>query len=85
MQKELLTLYGTSACHLCEDARALCDAVLNPLFFDLQWVDISDSDEWIARYGERIPVLQRMADGSELAWPFDIEQIIEFLSLPLGE
>jgi hypothetical protein len=83
VQKELLTLYGTSACHICEDAWALCEAVLNPLFFDVQWVDISHSDDLIERYGTRIPVLQRMADGSELGWPFEIEQIIDFLSLPL--
>ncbi|MDV7391361.1 glutaredoxin family protein, partial [Arthrospira platensis SPKY1] len=78
--KETVTLYGTSACHLCEVAQGILDATLNPDFFTVQWVDIADSDELIERYGVRIPVLQRQQDGSELNWPFDVEQLIAFLS-----
>lgn len=78
--KESVTLFGTSACHLCEVAQDLLRATLNPEFFDVVTVDIADSDALIERYGVRIPVLRRDADGSELNWPFDVEALIAFLS-----
>lgn len=78
--KESVTLFGTSACHLCEVAQDLLRATLNPEFFDVVTVDIADSDTLIERYGVRIPVLRRDADGSELNWPFDVEALIAFLS-----
>ncbi len=78
--KESVTLYGTSACHLCEVAQDLLRATLNPEFFEINLVDIADSDSLIERYGVRIPVLRRDADGSELGWPFDVEALIAFLS-----
>lgn len=78
--KESVTLFGTSACHLCEVAQDLLRATLNPEFFDVVTVDIADSDTLIERYGVRIPVLHRDVDGSELNWPFDVEALIAFLS-----
>ena len=78
--KESVTLLGTSACHLCEVAHELLLATLNPEFFDVQIVDISDSDELVDAYGVLIPVLRRDADGSELNWPFDVNALIDFLS-----
>ena len=76
--KESVILYGTSACHLCEVAQELLRATLNPEFFDIQLVDIADSDELVERYGVRIPVLQRQ-DGGELGWPFDVAALVNFL------
>ncbi len=78
--KESVTLFGTSACHLCEVALELLQATLNPEFFAITEVDIADSDELIAQYGVRIPVLRRDSDNSELNWPFDVEALIGFLS-----
>lgn len=74
-----LTLYGTSACHLCEQAEAL---LANLLASHPQWqievVDIAESDALIADYGERIPVL---GDGDrELPWPFDSAAVVTFVS-----
>ena len=77
--KETLTLYGTSACHLCDLALALLNATLSPDFFTVRQVDIADSDALLERYGTRIPVLQRDRDGSELNWPFDANALIDFL------
>jgi len=71
----MLTLFGTSACHLCELAEALLqrrDAVFEK-------VDISDSEELFARYGLIIPVLRR-DDGAELNWPFDEAGLERFLA-----
>lgn len=72
------TLYGTSACHLCEVAedmlQSLCAAAPG---FEYSKVDISDSDDLFQRYGVRIPVL---ADPQcrELDWPFSPEQLWTF-------
>lgn len=78
--KTSLVLYHTEHCHLCEEAAALCAAVLNPEYFEVALVDIVDSDQLMERYGVRIPVLQVVASGAELGWPFDVEQLIAFLS-----
>lgn len=73
-----LTLYSTSACHLCEQAQDLIDPLLGP-DLTLEVVDISDSDELIERYGVRIPVLLRQDNGAEIGWPFDSSGLRTFL------
>lgn len=73
------TLYGTSACHLCELAHAMLHEQL-PQLPDcaVREVDIADSDELFERYGVRIPVL-RHPDGDELGWPFEPQALRQFL------
>ena len=70
----MITLYSTSACHLCELAQALLDR--QGAAYEV--VDISDSDELFERYGITIPVVRR-GDGGELNWPFDQGQLRDFL------
>lgn len=65
-----LTLYSTSACHLCEQALDIIQPIIAGLYV-LDEVDISTSDQLIERYGVRIPVIQRSDTGAELGWPFD--------------
>ncbi|MFT5033020.1 MAG: hypothetical protein ACI89D_001108 [Bermanella sp.] len=65
------TLYGTSACHLCELAEAqLSKLVAEGYRFVSNKVDIADDESLMARYGILIPVLRRNSDGVELHWPF---------------
>ena len=73
------TLYGTSACHLCELAEDMLRPLCAAADYEYTKVDISDSDELFQRYGVRIPVL---ADprGRELDWPFTPEQLRVFCS-----
>lgn len=75
----VLTLYGTSACHLCELAEALLAALhaqgLVPAYEE---VDISQDDALFERYGERIPVLCDVS-GRELGWPFDAAGVLSWL------
>lgn len=71
-----LVLYGTSGCHLCEEAQALLAALEGA---DWQEVDIAEDDSLLERYGVRIPVLVR-ADGAELGWPFDAVMLKAFLA-----
>jgi len=70
-----LVLYGTTYCHLCEDA----EAVLNEAGVSAVYIDIADDDGLIDSYGTRIPVLRRVDDGAELGWPFDAGMVKRFL------
>ena len=73
-------LFGTLGCHLCE----LAEAQLMPLVVEyglmLELVDIADNEALFEAYGLRIPVLRRVDTGAELGWPFDVEQVVAFLS-----
>ncbi len=68
-----LVLYSTEACHLCEEAFALYQAVGNTTA--LRVIDIAFDEALFSRYGVTIPVLSlQNEDGtvlSELGWPFD--------------
>ncbi len=71
----MLTLYSTQGCHLCEMAfdlvkqAGLADAV--------SIVDIAFDDALFSRYGVTIPVVEY--NGAELAWPFDRQELLNWL------
>lgn len=75
-----LRLYVRPDCHLCNVAADLLRALDSSLIPD--FVNIEDDIELVDRYGERVPVLQRTDDGAELGWPFDAQQLSDFLELP---
>ncbi|MDZ4333051.1 MAG: glutaredoxin family protein [Pseudomonas sp.] len=71
-------LFGTLGCHLCEVAEALLmPFVEHGLLVEL--IDIAEHELWVEDYAMRIPVLRRSDTGAELNWPFEAEQIVEFL------
>lgn len=71
-----LFLLTTDGCHLCQQAYELCRSMQ----LDIELVDIIEDDELVNHYGDKIPVL--MAEGAEQAlfWPFDGEQIKQYMS-----
>ncbi len=73
-----LYLYSTSHCHLCELAHALVAESTENIA--LKVIDVADDDALLAIYGVRIPVLQRPDNKSELNWPFNVADILEFLT-----
>ena len=74
-----LTLYGTSACHLCELAEGLLQELAAAgVTLEYEKLDISESDELFERYGLLIPVLA-FPGGTELCWPFSAEQVQQSL------
>lgn len=75
---QMLALYGTSACHLCEEALALVQPLAQARGLNLTIIDISGDDILENQYGTSIPVLSR-TDGEELCWPFDTNKVSEFL------
>ncbi|TWD79771.1 glutaredoxin [Kribbella amoyensis] len=56
MSAPRVTLYGKPGCHLCEDARAIVDAVCAELGVGWTEVDITTDAALMAEYGEQIPV-----------------------------
>ena len=63
-----VTLYGRPDCHLCDEARAVLEAVRAEIPFRLEERDIEADDHLFRRYLERIPVVA--VDGAEA---FDLE------------
>lgn len=74
-----LILYTTAGCHLCEQARDMVLPELSERGWQLQEVDIADSNELIDRYGVTIPVVAVIGSDGELGWPFDREQFAQFV------
>lgn len=72
-------LYGTSACHLCEQATQILTTLAS---HDFRWreIDISNEDQLLTRYGTKIPVLLDTASGKELNWPFNHNDVIGLLN-----
>lgn len=74
---EKLIFYGTSACHLCEDALSVVAPIIQARGISLIKIDIADDDNLLARYGLRIPVIAYR--NMELGWPFGLEQVSALL------
>ncbi len=58
-----VVLYGKPGCHLCDDARAVIEAVCAETGERFEEVDISSSEELMAEFGEQIPVT--FVDGGQ--------------------
>lgn len=70
-----LTLYGTTGCHLCDQAEALLRQAAAARALKWRYVDIALDEALVAEYGTRIPVL-RTPDGRELGWPFSLLDLL---------
>ena len=64
----VLTLYGRTYCHLCDDMAAALAPLAEAHGCAVEVVDVDASPELEARYGERVPVL--VHDGVELCHYF---------------
>jgi glutaredoxin len=51
-----IVLYGKPGCHLCDDARAVVEAVCAETGERFEEVDITSSEELLGEFGEQIPV-----------------------------
>ena len=58
-----VTLYSRPGCHLCDDARQVVEQVCGELGERYDEVDITGSEELLARFGEEIPVT--FVDGEQ--------------------
>ncbi len=60
-----LTLYSRAGCHLCDEMKAVIDAVSARVPLTMEVVDISTSTELESQYGLEIPVL--LVNGRKVA------------------
>ena len=74
-----IVFYTTLGCHLCEQA----EAMLSYLLKKGEWyaVDIAEDDQLIEEYGTKIPVLSLEGGDHLLHWPFNLEQLIDWIQL----
>ncbi len=72
-----LILFGTSGCHLCEQAEEIVHACVPD---GVDYVDIAEQDQWQERYAVRIPVLYDPETKLELGWPFGEVEVEDFVS-----
>jgi len=73
-----LILYGTDFCQLCDEALEVVEQVLGDREYQLEIVDISTTDELMAKYAYTIPVLK--LESAELDWPFTANDVISFVT-----
>jgi glutaredoxin len=52
----LVTIYGRTGCHLCEDALQLLQSMQDELNFEIEEILIDGKEELEKLYGEKIPV-----------------------------
>jgi hypothetical protein len=79
LNKQLQLFTGKDCC-LCEQAAQLVQQCAPNWYSQLQKVDIKSSPDLYHLYAARIPVLKRIDKQAELGWPFDAQQLTEFLS-----
>lgn len=79
-------LYGSEGCHLCEQAQAICKAVI--VRSQINYIDIIEQESvpheentLVALYGVHIPVLEKLEvdskNNTKLFWPFTQEQVMQ--------
>ncbi len=76
MSAPRLKLFGTTYCHLCDQAKM----ILREAYLEFEYVDITDTNDLTERYGIRIPVVQRIDSNAELGWPFDTTTLANWLN-----
>jgi len=77
-----LTFYTTDGCHLCEEAKLLLQRFLSdqPERYQVEIVDIIQSDELVEKYGVKIPVVKIVTCVESLGWPFDYVALLEYVN-----
>ena len=76
-----LLLFGTSGCHLCEQAKQIInDCFPNNVDVTIETIDIAEQEQWQEQYAIRIPVLYHPKSKNELGWPFDQTHVKEFIN-----
>ncbi|MCO7225387.1 glutaredoxin family protein [Pleionea sp. CnH1-48] len=82
-------LFSTEGCHLCEEAKAMIDYAQQHGDIDkmlsFEVVDIVEEQQWVNKYGERIPVILSQKSNRELGWPFQYGELIEWVRSQEGD
>ncbi len=74
-----LMLFGTEACHLCEEAELIIQQSQYENKLILSKIDIAQESDWYEQYAIHIPVLLHTETNKELFWPFDHQQFCQYM------
>lgn len=74
-----LILYTTLGCSLCEKAKREIWPLLEPFDLRLHEVDIAEDESLLARFATQIPVVGLGDPDDVCPWPFDSEQLADWL------
>ena len=75
-----ITLYGTTHCHLCEQAYDMLNTLqAHHANFKIEFIDIAEHDALNDLYALNIPVVSAERSDSLLFWPFDTSQLNDFI------
>ncbi len=77
MASNTFILLGTSGCHLCEKAEKLLHQISTNV--TLRKVDIAEQVEFYDSYALKIPVLYHPASDRSLCWPFETNDVDNFI------
>lgn len=72
-------LLTTLGCHLCDSAKRELWRAQERLGFSFAEQDIALSEDDVAKYGVRIPVVRSLSTGVEIDWPFSASDIVKLL------
>jgi hypothetical protein len=76
-----LLLFGTSGCHLCEQAEAIIDEYRRTdKELKIHIIDIAEQELWQYLYAVRIPVLHDPETLTDISWPFDLAAVEKFIT-----
>ncbi|MDP6969109.1 MAG: glutaredoxin family protein [Gammaproteobacteria bacterium] len=70
-----LQLLGTLGCHLCDAAEQVLLDCLDLNAVQVEVLDIAESDDLLACFAMRIPVLRHAPSDTCLDWPFQASQV----------
>jgi arsenate reductase-like glutaredoxin family protein len=71
-----LQLYGTSDCHLCEQALEMLENIAIHTDIKIEFIDICEHDVYFERYQFTIPVVENTFNKKTCAWPFDEKELL---------
>lgn len=79
MMKSLL-LYGTTNCHLCEQAQEMLESLSEQHSIKVTFIDIVDDDYLFEQYQLTIPVVKNPITQGTCFWPFDRSILENFIN-----
>ncbi len=75
----IIHFYSGEHCHLCDLAQQLLDDLDTASSLQVSKIDVKSDHQLFHLYGARIPVLKRIDNDQELGWPFDMNDLREFV------
>ena len=74
-----ISFFSGPNCCLCDEALSIIETLPNSERPEINTINIRESTEFYHLYAVRIPVLKREDNQQELGWPFNLQQLSQFL------